>query len=482
VATPTYVLTLPLKVETWQEYILEKRLNIGRNIYNACLGEAWRRYKYMIRNPRYWAAVRMPKGKERNQILTQLKEQYGVRKFDLNMYAQGMGRRFKKNIGSQMAQNIAERAFQAVEKVMYGNGKKVRFCSTGQFFSLEEKTNKTGFRYFPKNKHVEWLGLIMPVVLKNHDEYAHIALQDKIKYCRLIKKVIRGKNRYFVQIALEGFPQKKRNQNYSKDENARVGLDIGISTLAIASEKEVKLFELAEGLSVNERQKRILQRKLDRRRRANNPNKYNADGTINKSNREKWIQNENYKKTRQKIAEMSRKIADKRKQSPNQLANHILSLGLDVRVETMNFKGLQAKAKKTEVSEKTGRYKRKKRFGKSLANRAPSMLLSMIDNKLKYFSLELKRIDTTKVKASQFEHFTQTYVKKKLSKRWNHFAQGDVQRDLYSAFLIMNTKDNLREVDIERANVTWNNFFRKHEQEMERIKHLNKKQLSSIGL
>ena len=156
-ATPTYVLTLPLKVETWQEHILEKRLNIGRNIYNACLGEAWRRYKYMIRNPRYWEAVRMPKGKERNQLLNQFKEQYGVRKFDLNMYVQGMGRKFKQNIGSQMAQNIAERAFRAVEKVMYGNGKKVRFCSVGQFFSLEEKTNKTGFRYFPENKRMEWL-------------------------------------------------------------------------------------------------------------------------------------------------------------------------------------------------------------------------------------------------------------------------------------------------------------------------------------
>ncbi len=211
----------------------------------------------MVRNSQYWEAVRMPKGKERNQLLNQFKEQYVVRKFDLNMYVQGMGRKFKKNIGSQMAQNIAERAFQAVEKVMYGNGKKVRFCSAGQFFSLEEKTNKTGLRYFPENTRMEWLGLIMSVILKDSDEYAHIALQDKIKYCRLVKKVIRGKNRYFVQFALEGFPPKKRNQNHSKDENARVGLDIGTSTLAIASENEVKLLELAEGLSVDERQKRI---------------------------------------------------------------------------------------------------------------------------------------------------------------------------------------------------------------------------------
>ena len=31
-----------------------------------------------------------------------------------------------------------------------------------------------------------------------------------------------------------------------------------------------------------------LQRKLDRQRRANNPNIYNADGTINIENKEKW--------------------------------------------------------------------------------------------------------------------------------------------------------------------------------------------------
>lgn len=481
-SSPTYVLTLPLKVETWQEHILEKRLNIGRNIYNACLGEAWRRYKHMLRNPRYWEGVRMQKGKERNQLLNLLKEQHSVRKFDLNMYVQGMGRKFKQNIGSQMAQNIAERAFQAVEKVMYGNGKKVHFCSSGQFFSLEEKTNKTGFRYFPENKRMEWLGLILPVTIKEQDQYAYLALQDPIKYCRLLKKQIRGKNRYFVQFALKGFPPKKHNQNYSKNENARVGLDIGPSTLAIASENEVKLLELAEGVSVEERKKRMLQRKLDRMRRANNPNKFNHDGTIDQSNREKWNHSENDKKIRKELAEISRKAADKRRQAHNQLANHILSLGLDVRVETMNFKGLQAKAKKTEVSEKTGRFKRKKRFGKSLANRAPSMLLSIIDNKLKYLGLSLKRIDTPKVKASQFEHFTQTYVKKKLWERWNYFEQGNVQRDLYSAFLIMNTKDNLREIDVGRANKTWNHFFDQHEQEMERMKHMNKKQLSSIGL
>ncbi len=252
-ATPTYVLTLPLKTERWQEHILEKRLDIARTIYNACLGEALRRYKYMIRNPGYWKAVRMEKGKERNQRLQQFKEQYGVQKYSLNMYVQEMGRKFKKNIGSQMAQNIAERAFLAVEKVMYGNGKRVHFCPVGQFFSVEEKTNKTGFRYFEERKTMEWLGLVMPIILDSNDEYAHVALCDKIKYCRLLKKRIRGKNRYFVQMALEGFPPKKRNQKDSENEKARVGLDIGTSTLAYVSEEEVGLLELAEGIPVDER-------------------------------------------------------------------------------------------------------------------------------------------------------------------------------------------------------------------------------------
>lgn len=481
-ATPTYVLTLPLKTENWQEDILEKRLDIARTIYNACLGEALRRYKNMIRDPKYWKIIRMDKGKERNELLLQMKQDYGVQKYSLNMYVQKMGRKFKKNMGSQMAQNIAERAFSAVEKVMYGNGKKVRFCSVGQFFSMEEKTNKTGFRYFEERKKVEWLGLVMPVTIKANDEYAHVALSDKIKYCRLIKKVIRGKNRYFVQLVLEGIPPRKKGQNDSDNEKSRVGLDIGTSTLAYASEKRVGLLELAEGIEVDENEKRILGRKLDRQRRANNPNKFNDDGTIKKGNKEKWVQSNNYIKTRKQLSEIQRKIADKRKQSHNKLANHLLSLGLDVRVEQMSFKGLQRKAKETTVNKKTGKINRKKRFGKSLANRAPAMLISIIDNKLKVNELRIKKIDTAKVKASQFEHFTQNYVKKPLSKRWNHFEQGDVQRDLYSAFLIMNTTDDLREVDIERANETWNKFYELHEQEIARIKYLNRKQLSSIGL
>ena len=65
--TPTYVLTLPLKVEIWQEHILEKCLNIGRTIYNACLGEALSRYEFMKRHEDYKKAAQQKK--DRNETV-----------------------------------------------------------------------------------------------------------------------------------------------------------------------------------------------------------------------------------------------------------------------------------------------------------------------------------------------------------------------------------------------------------------------------
>lgn len=481
-ATPTYVVTLPLKTELGQEHKLNKRLEIARGIYNACLGEALKRIRYMKRDPAYRKTVKMPKGIERNQGFRSLKKQYGVEKYALNGYVQEMGHLFKQNIGSQMAQNLAERAFAAAEKVLYGKSRQAHFVPSGHFFSVEEKTNQTGLRYFSDTRTVKWLGLVMPVKLKTTDEYAHTALLDRVKYCRLMKKQIRGKDRFFIQLVLEGIPPKKRTHNHSTDETARVGLDIGTATLAVVSDTKVQLVELAEGIEGEEKKKRRIQRRLDRQRRANNPNKFNEDGTIKKGNKDKWVISKNYQKTRRELTEIQRKIADKRKQSHNRLANAILSLGLDVRVEQMNWSGLQKRAKETTLNKKTGKFNCKKRFGKSLAARAPALFLKIVDRKLSYLDLSLKKIDTAKVKASQFEHINQTYTKKNLSQRWNSFEEGQIQRDLYSAFLILNTTEDLKSIDRERVNQTWKNFHRLHDAEINRLKGLNKKQLSSIGL
>ncbi|WP_197035253.1 transposase, partial [Oceanivirga salmonicida] len=428
-----FVLQLDLKTEIWQEHIIEKRLNIGRQIYNSVLSKILKRDNHMKNSNEYITAVKMEKGKDRNKKLNDIRKDFKLTKFDMNKYVKPMGQKYKKNLGSQMVQEIAERAYSAYEKVIFSDGKKIHFKKYGEFNSLREKGNITGLRYYENENMIKWLGLNIPVIIKRNDKYAIKYFESKLKYCKLLKKVIRGKNRYFVQITFEGTPPNKRNINYTNNE---VGIDIGTSTIAIVSDEKVEFKVLADSVDKHEEEKVRLQRKLDRQRRANNPNKYNKDGTINIKNKDKWIKSKNYIKTNNKLKEINRKIADKRTQSHNILSNEILELGTTIKVETMNYKALQSRAKETKISEKTGKFKKKKRFGSSLLNRAPSRLLTILDNKLKNINKELIRIDTIKVKASQYNHETNEYTKVSLNTRWKTIGDIKVQRDMYSAYLI----------------------------------------------
>lgn len=132
---------------------------------------------------------------------------------------------------------------------------------------------------------------------------------------------------------------------------------------------------------------------------------------------------------------------------------------MEICFETKNTK----KAKKTEKSDKTGRYKRKKRFGKSIQNHAPSMLITLLRQKLGYIHKPLMVIDTYKTKASQFNHITREYKPAKLNERWKEIAPDIfVQRDLYSAFLLMNC-DTTETIDTESCFDNFDSFKKEHD-------------------
>lgn len=479
-----FILTLPLQTEKFQEDILNKRLEIARKMYNACLNELFKRYHTMQQSNEYQKVVKMPKGKDRNKMFSELNKQYGVTEYSLHAYIKPMQTRFKSNIDSFTAQKIATRCFGAFKELMFGRAKKVHFKRYGEMDSIEGKSNKTGIMF--RNNNIVWLGLSIPVIIKHNDIYAQMALENRIKYCRVVRKLIRGKYKFYIQLILDGVLPLKIDKETGEVKNniskGNVGIDIGTQTIAICSNKDVKLLELAPEVNNIEKEKRILGRKLDRQRRANNPNKYNTDGTIKNGNRDRWIKSNRYIKTQDELRELQRKQASIRKQSHEMLANYILSLGNIVKVEDMNYKGLQARAKKTTVNKKTGRYNKKKRFGKSLANKAPSMLLTILDNKLKWHDEELLKVDTWQVKASQYNHMNDEYAKKELSERWNGFGDYQIQRDLYSAFLIMNVKDNLKEIDRDLCIEGFDRFKELHDIEIERIRRSESKLISSMGM
>lgn len=288
--------------------------------------------------------------------------------------------------------------------------------------------------------------------------------------------MIKGKYHYYIQLVLDGVPPLKINKETGEIKNqttyGKVGIDIGTQTVAISSNYDVKLLELApEVVNIDKEIKRI-QRYMDRSRRLINSNKYNDDGTINTQNKDKWIYSNRYLKAKNRYKELYRKQKEIRRQSHNNLANFILSLGNEFYVEDMNFKGLQLRAKETTINDKTGKYNRKKRFGKSLANKAPSLFLTILNNKLKFQDNKLVKVDTRELKASQFNHINEEYNKKKLCQRWNDLNGIKVQRDLYSAFLIQHVNDDLKSVNVELCNKDFDNFLKLHNKEVERLKNI----------
>ena len=213
-------------IPVWQQHRLEKKFKIARNVYNSCLGEALKRHKRVKADQEYRALLSEPKSKERDKQLSDIRLVYGFSEYGLHDFVKPVQHKFKENIGSLEAQKLATRAFQAVEKLHFGKAKKVHFKSFGDDISVENKSNTTGLRYAdghilwgdkPTKKHPNpknWL--CMPVVPKANDEYAHLALMDKTKYVRILKREVRGKVRYFVQLIQEGYPPIKRNRKMAE--------------------------------------------------------------------------------------------------------------------------------------------------------------------------------------------------------------------------------------------------------------------------
>ena len=151
----------------------------------------------------------------------------------------------------------------------------------------------------------------------------------------------------------------------------------------------------------------------------------------------------------------------------------------------MQFKSLQKRSSKTEVSDKTvltktgktvSKFKKKKRFGKSLGVHSPGKFMEVLKYKCELLNIEYKEIDSYKIKASQFNHVSGEYKKPKLSERSKFIGGHKVQRDLYSAFLIKNTDESLSSVDIDKCNEQFPSFL---VQQNERIDYMKANNISN---
>lgn len=433
--TPTFLLELPLQVDDHQSKHLRAHFEAARCLYNALLGEAMKRLKHMRAHKSWQEARAIPKvhKQERYALFSQLRQEYGFSEYALHASAtKARTAWIADHIDSNTAQKLASRAYQAANRVCLGQAKKVRFKSKGRGLdSLEGKTNKQGLRFIlqaPEEGNVGyllWQQDRLPALIDWEDPVVKHGLEKPIKYVRLIRRQATSSqahgadcegNRYDVQLALEGVSYQKPKHQVG---TAAIGLDLGPSSLAMVPEQgAARLLSFCQELKTDHQKKRRLQRQLDRQRRANTPQNYEACGQVKKGNL-RWKDSHGYKKTRRRLGNQERKLAAHRKSLHGRLVHEIVRTGNTIITEKLSYKAWQ------------------KQYGKSVGAHAPGMFIELLKRTVARTGGILHEVPTRSTQLSQYCHGCDTYVKKKLSQRWHQCecGIGPVQRDLYSAFL-----------------------------------------------
>ena len=498
--TSSYVVEIPLCISQKQNEILASRFAVIHHISNVLVRHAIQQIHLLERNAEYKSIMSKYKSnsvsKENKIRLNELRLQYGLSEYQFHNYVIKQKHMYEKHINIHVAQKIATKVWISISNYLFGKGKQIHFKKLEQINSYEGKNNETGIIY--RNGYIINNGLKMKLSYRSSDILINQTLcaidtnKCKVKFCRIVRKFIRNKYKYYVQLVIEGEPIKKKNIPTLLSK--KVGIDIGPSTIAVVSDDELLFEELGKNVTSIEKKIARLHRKLDRQRRINNPQNYRKDGTIRKDSKtfkKEWNYSKRMIQTKNKLRYLYQKRKNQLKLSHTQLANRILQLGSYIIVEDMQWSALSKRSKHTQISEKTGKFKKKKRFGKSIANHAPRQLINILERKLNYINLHVIKVDCFKTAATKFNHTTGELMPIELHERFVTINNANIQRDLHSAFnlqhiLIHTNKTEINySYDIDTMNLDFVHFLNKYNILMNQIqkeKQLGQQFPSCMGI
>ena len=530
-AKEEFVLTLPLKVEKWQADILDKRYELLRQVYNMVQQKLVRQYIYFSQQKAYRDCknfeqrrgffeahpfhVKSVKGK--NGELCDIKFPYtyksrggssgkrapnGISDYVSKLWSHKIGQNKTLadfGINSYIMEELGLHIMKAWEDRLYKpKSKRVSFKDYGEinsFGSRNKNGNFAGFTinldngiitYKTNGRQGQFADLIqLPIDFsREKNGYASEALKggiESLKKLLIVRRCIRGENKYYLQLTISGEkPQKGRTLG-----KGNVGIDIGPSTIATSSLNGVYFDKLADKCDNIEHELYLINRKLDRSRRANNPQNYNEDGQIKRGVRLVWKKDKDVKRyTTLKLQrkELYRKQAEIRKLQQLEMANAMLSEGDTFIVENNPIDAWVRRTKETTKT-KAGKNRCKKRYGKSVANHAPAMFVSILKNKVLSLGGKFYEIDPRNA-ATQFDFSNGEFTKHEVSERSITLSNGRThQRDMLSAFnlqhIVLQNKE-LKEYDIEQMEADYPIFCRLENTELERFKEARHKERDAL--
>jgi hypothetical protein len=432
---PCFVHEFELAPTPQQARLLAIRLDLARQMYNAFLGEAWRRLQRCRRDRRWREArtLRTTGQKHDAQALyAAVKREHGFSEYALTgMVKVYRTAHFLDQLDFKSCQAMAQRAQRTVNRLLFDpQAKHVTFLPKGESRAVDS----TSIHW--RDHAIEWNSptykLIIPVCFDQVDKqgiqaHALALMQDPNNICeslRVLSRTIRGTERWYVQVTLKGHPKWKEAQ-YLPGHGRTVGIDFGPSQIGLCWQEpdgtlQGAKMELAAGLRHDYATIRRLQRSLDRSRRAMNPELYQADGTIRRGVKQRqWRSSRRYLRAKAELAELWRRYAARRKNALGRLANQILAHGTTIKIEALSYKAWQHQ------------------WGKSIGRGAPGLLVQMLRQKAQACGGQLIEFPTRGTRFSQYCHGCGTYTKKPLSQRIHQCTcgVGPVDRDVYSAFL-----------------------------------------------
>jgi Transposase and inactivated derivatives len=450
---PSFVLELPLVVSPHESRVLSVRFEAGRQLYNAVLGEALRRLDRMKQSKAWQSARKMPQGapkspeqKARAEAFALIAKNIGFTDYDIQSYATQCKNAcwIGAHLDAHTTQKIATRAFLAAQRYQFRAAGRPRFKPKWKVLeSMEAKSNAAAIRW--RGDHIEWGKLNLKVRFDRKDKHGvqTFALQKTVRFCRIVRRIIRGTVRWFVQLVIAGFPKWKEKNPVCQGKSA---IDIGPSTIAAVSETDAFLEKFCANVPDLQKAIRRIQRAMDRSKRRSNPDNYQKNGMVKKAapgHRLQWVFTHGYLRLRARLKELHRILAAYRRSEHGKLANRIVAMGNTVMAEKLSYKAFQ------------------RMFGKSARDRAPGEFMHHLRHKAASAGGEVIEFPTRPTKLSQSCH-CEAVVKKPLSQRWHDCSCGvHAQRDLYSAYLALHVRSYVKgenqvwRLDTESARKGW---------------------------
>ena len=363
-----------------------------------------------------------------------------LREYDLHSRVVKYKKNYEEYLWIHICQKIATQLYKWVNFIASNRWKTLNKKQWFQFTSIEWQNNATGIRVIKIkwDYYFSYKWFLKKISFKDEYQFKNFNL-EKIAYCRLVRKQFRRNYKYYLQLVMKGVSSKKKKINTMK-----AWVDFWLNAIALVRENnQCKLFHTWNANFYQERIAR-LQKIISQEYIVLNPDCYDETWKI-----KEWAK----LKANWKIAYLMkiisclrRKQAKKHKDEINILVKEILAFAWELVSEEMNFQEIRQS-------------KEYRSLWKIIQFCTPWLLKSKLEE-----NVELTFVDKYNYKASQYNHETNEYIKPKLSERTKTIWENIIQRDLYSAYLLLNHKKNIKEIDRKKCIENFNTFLENHNQ------------------